>query len=444
MPVRTFSESSLPAFDRSPSVILITGGLDFFVVEAADKAAGVLCRDGAERVRFDDDAPPEAVSDALLNRSLFSPQRVVELDVTRLLGTQTPGSLVDAAVEAWAKGSASGRREAFRHARALLSALGMSPSADPPGLAEEVSRRTRHKAALAPLTEILGELPEEKGPPELLLPALRTILSRENDGVVALLTATDPPKDVALLSDIGEKGLVLEAGVGDLPGALRRYAESRAREREVALDPEAIERLRFQTDDRAEVFAGELGKLLEWAGKGGRVRAADVRANVEDEASESVFSLYDAIGQRDAGEALTRLQRLFSGRVVKMGKEEIETEDYWPTRFLGLLSAELRRMLLVRFLLDDPAAGYQPGMRAAPFEARVLPRLLEARGRSGKPLLQGKPFGIYKLAERAARYRTEELARALSRAAEVDVQLKNSTPPLEALSAYVGRLIAGD
>ena len=57
--------------------------------------------------------------------------------------------------------------------------------------------------------------------------------------------------------------------------------------------------------------------------------------------------------------------------------------------------------------------------------------------------MQGKAYGVYKLAERAARFRTAELARALARAAEVDVQLKNSTPPLEALSAYVGRLIAG-
>jgi DNA polymerase III delta subunit len=444
VPVRPFSESSLPSFDRSPSVVLITGELDFFVAEAAEKAARALCRDGAERVRFDDDAPPEAVSDALLNRSLFSPQRVVELDVTRLLGTETPGSLVDAAVEAWEKGDASGRREAFRHARAFVSALGLSRATDPTELAEEVCRKTRHKPSLASVTEILRELPEEKGSPELLLPALRTILARQNDGVVALLTATAPPKDVALLSEIAEKGLVLSADVGDLPAALRRYAESRAREREVALDPDAIERLRFQTDERAEVFAAELAKLLEWAGKGGRVRAADVRSNVEDEASESVFALYDAIGRRDAGEALTRLQRLFSGRVVRMGKEEIETEDYWPTRLLGFLSGELRRMLLVRFLLDDPAAGYQPGMNSGSFEARVLPRLLEARGKSGKPLLQGKAFGIYKLAERAARYRTDELARSLARAAEVDVQLKNSTPPLEALSAYLGRLIAGD
>ena len=82
----------------------------------------------------------------------------------------------------------------------------------------------------------------------------------------------------------------------------------------MTLDADAIERLLFQTDERPELFAAELAKLLEWAGKGGRVRAADVRSNVDDEASEDVYRFFDAIGRRDAGDALRRLERLFSGR----------------------------------------------------------------------------------------------------------------------------------
>jgi len=61
----------------------------------------------------------------------------------------------------------------------------------------------------------------------------------------------------------------------------------------------------------------------------------------------------------------------------------------------------------------------------------------------GKPPAQGKPYGIYKLAERASRYKTAELARALARAADVDAALKNSAPPLETLSVFLGQLIAG-
>jgi uncharacterized membrane protein len=50
----------------------------------------------------------------------------------------------------------------------------------------------------------------------------------------------------------------------------------------------------------------------------------------------------------------------------------------------------------------------------------------------------------YRVAQRAARYETAELARALARAADVDVAIKTSVPPLDAITAYVGRLIAGD
>ena len=443
VPASPFDASQLPSFDRSPSVVLVSGELDFFVEEAAAKVADALEAGGAEHIRFDDEASPEAVSDALLNRSLFSPRRVVLLDATALLGTEAPGALLSAAVEAWEKESPAGRREAFRHARALLSALGLSRGADPGELAEAACRKTRRKEAAATLTEILRDLPEDKGSPALLLPALRTLLERGNDGVVALLTATAPPKGVELLSEIARKGLVLEVGAGEMREALSRYARARAREREVTLDPDAIERLRFQTDDRPELFASELSKLLEWAGRGGRVRAADVRANVEDEASEHLYLLYDAIGRRDAGAALTMLERMFSGRAVRVGKDPVDTDEYWPTRLLGFLTSEIRRMLLLRFFLDDRAVEFTPGMPFPAFEARVLPRLREAHGESGRPLLQGKPYGVYKLAERAARYRTEELARSLARAAALDAELKNSTPPLEALSAYVGALIAG-
>jgi hypothetical protein len=108
-----------------------------------------------------------------------------------------------------------------------------------------------------------------------------------------------------------------------------------------------------------------------------------------------------------------------------------------------LLTGEIRRMLRMRDRLDDPAAGYSSGMSYAAFEARVLPRLKDGDRGSARPVAGGKGFAVYKLAERSARFRTKELARALARAAEVDAQLKNSAPPLDTISAYVGELIAG-
>ena len=88
---------------------------------------------------------------------------------------------------------------------------------------------------------------------------------------------------------------------------------------------------------------------------------------------------------------------------------------YWPQIFLGMLTNELRRMLLIRAQLDEPGA------------------------RAPDPRTD---YRAYKAASRASRYTVRELARALAGAAELDVKLKTSAPPLETLTAYVGGLIA--
>jgi len=268
---------------------------------------------------------------------------------------------------------------------------------------------------------------------------------------VALLTAVAPPAGVDLVKEIADRGLVLETTVGDdAEPALRRLASARAKDREVVLDPAAIERLLVRTDSRAASFALELEKLLEWAGKGGRIKASDIEANVEDESSEDVYGLFDAIGRRDAGDALGRLERLLDGRDVRAGERDFKkVEDIWPVQLLGMLAGEVRRMLLIRARLDEGGAtGFDASMSYQTFQARVLPRLMAPAapfGRSPFETAQGgaHPFGLYRSAQRSSKFTTRQLARALTRAADVDVALKNSYPPLETLSVYVGELVAG-
>lgn len=452
MPRALFTEKAVPKFDEAPSAVLVVGDVEFFVEEAAGKAREILGGGDAEVLRFDDDAPPEAVSDALLNRSLFSPRRIVELDISRLLGTETPGRLLTQALAAWEKGGPAGRREAFKHARALLSALDLPSDGGPEETAEAAGKRLRKKDEAELLAEILRDMPEGKsGGDALLKSALRGLVGRgENDGTVALLTAIAPPAGVDLVKEIADKGLVLETSVGDATEeALRRLAAARAKEREVVMEPAAVARLLTLTDARPPQFASELDKLLEWAGKGGRIRAADIEANVEDEASEDVYGLYDAIGRRDAGDALARLERLLSGRDVRAGDREVPIDEMWPVRFFGMLSSEIRRMLLIRARLEESGqSSVDSSMSYQAFQARVLPKLMAPAvpfGRSPFETERGgaHPFALFSAARRSSRFTAAELARALARAADVDVALKTSAPPLETLSAYLGELIAG-
>lgn len=432
--------------------MLVTGDVEFFVEEAAAAAAEELGKGGVEVLKFDDDALAESVADALLNRSLFSPRRLVQLDISRLLGTESPGKLLTQAVESWREGTPAGRRKAFRFARALLSALDLSAAGAAEEVAETAAKRVRKKEEAGTLAEILRDLPEEKGSPAALTAALRHLLERPNDGLVALVTAVAPPAGVDLVREIEKHGLVLPAAVGEDAGpALARLARARAKERDVALDADAIERLRVQTDGSPALFAAELDKLLGWAGPGGRIQAADVRQNVEDEASEDVYPFYEAIGRRDAGDALARLERLFSGRAVRAGKRalDVDANDYeWPTVFLGMLTSEVRRMLLMRCVLDEHG-GFDTGMPYGAFAARVVPRLQEPLAPFGVSPFAAQGGAVngyvwYMAAQRAARYTTAELARALARGAEVDVRLKSSAPDLETITAYVAELIAGN
>jgi DNA polymerase III delta subunit len=449
VPRKPFNEGDVPSFPDAPPVILITGDVDFFVTEAAGKAAGKLGED-AEVLRFEEEAPAEAVSDALMNRSLFSARRLVVFDISRLLGTESPAKLLDQAVEAWEAGTPSGRRDAFRRARALISALDLPAGAPAEELAEEAARKTRRKPQQEALLAILRELPEEKGGTAVLKDALRFLLERGNDGTVALVTATSPPAGVDLLEEIGKKGLVFTATVGNDPKpALARLARALAKEREVSLEPQAIDRLLFQTDSDPELFSSELQKLIQWAGSGGRVRVADVRENVDDDSSEDVYAFYDAIGRRDAGDALSRLERLFSNRAVRSGDWELEKDDdSWPVIFLGMLTGEVRRMLLIRARMEESGSGPDASQNYNAFQARVVPRLGEPVAPFGRSPFENKKgtvsgFLWFKAAARAARYSTPELSRALARAADVDVRMKSSVPPLDALSVYVAQLIAG-
>ena len=126
----------------------------------------------------------------------------------------------------------------------------------------------------------------------------------------------------------------------------------------------------------------------------------------------------------------------------------MEKDESWPVIFLGMLTGEVRRMLLIRARMEESGGGPDASQNYNAFQARVVPRLAEPVAPFGRSPFENKKGAIsgflwFKAAVRAARYSTPELARALARAADVDVRLKSSVPPLDALSVYVAQLIAG-
>src|SRR5262249_52803588 len=156
---------------------------------------------------------------------------------------------------------------------------------------------------------------------------------------------------------------------------------------------------------------------------------------VADESSEDVYDFFDAVGRRDAADALGRLERLFSGRAVRSGnREEGPEADYWPFRFLSMLADEVRRMLLIRDRLEESGGGLDASTSYQAFQRRVVPSLNAPAPPFARSPFQNRQGQIsaymwFKVAGRAARYSTAELSRALARAADVDVALKTSVEP---------------
>ena len=147
-----------------------------------------------------------------------------------MLGAESPGELLEKGIEAWARGSPAARREAFRHVRRVLASLDVTVDGDPAQAAAAVTRKLRKKDLDEALAEILRELPEEKtGEGATLVSALRLLLARPNDGLVALVSAAAPPKGSDLLADIGRKGLLLDVRMGEKRPEVAAALQSRAR-----------------------------------------------------------------------------------------------------------------------------------------------------------------------------------------------------------------------
>ena len=64
---------------------------------------------------------------------------------------------------------------------------------------------------------------------------------------------------------------------------------------------------------------------------------------------------------------------------MRAGKRDLDPDPYaWPIIFLGMVTTELRRMLLVRAALSGQGApAFHAGMRYPEFEKRVVPKLEE-------------------------------------------------------------------
>ena len=186
-----------------------------------------------------------------------------------------------------------------------------------------------------------------------------------------------------------EAGVLFEAEPprpGDMPGIARREAKLRGHE----LSEAAAEALSDALGADLAALCDALDRLSLYVGEGKPIGEEHVQACVAHVRIESVWSLVDAVGEKNARKALTAAASLLSDREP-------------PLRILALVARQLRTLAKLR---KELATGLKPQ---------------EATQRAGAP-----PFKARELCTMAQRFDDQKLARAFAVIAETDLLLKGS------------------
>ncbi len=127
---------------------------------------------------------------------------------------------------------------------------------------------------------------------------------------------------------------------------LERWVERRAKAMGASITPDAAKRLIEAVGDNPRALASELEKLSVYAGKGGGIDAAAVRALTPDLRQSRGFDLTDALARRQRAHALALLH-------------EFLADGQAPLQVLGLIASQIRTLIQVKALSERGMRGQQ-------------------------------------------------------------------------------------
>ena len=227
-----------------------------------------------------------------------------------------------------------------------------------------------------------------------------------------LLTAVQVDRRTRLYKRFEETGATLYLGLErDRSGKVSRenlleFIAPRLRQAGKNLEPRAQEMFLDRAGDDLRALQQELDKLLLYVGDRPSIRAEDVEAIVTDQGEGWIFDVTRAIADRDAAAALAQLARLLS-------------QGDHPLRILGTITAEVRRLLAARQLLETELAKlWKRGMTYPQFQQNIL--------KHGAPLLTRSPYADYMCFQRAEHFSLDELRSCMEGLFDVDFRLKSS------------------
>lgn len=178
------------------------------------------------------------------------------------------------------------------------------------------------------------------------------------------------------------------------------------------LEPRALPILLERVGFHPVAVVMEVEKLALYSGEAETITVADLNAMVGRTREEALYEFNEAVGSRDLAAALLILGRLLENGV-------------YPLVVIAGLRNFLRKLLLVRAIVEQPSPAYGEGMSFAVFQKGFLPRLKESMPELPAQL-SGHPFAVYKSFQQAERFSFASLRQGLGEVLLAEYRLKGS------------------
>ncbi len=431
-------------------ILFLSGDDDWIVVEGARRVTAAFQEAFPEGEVSTYEATGEGVKEAVADAAtvaLFSTNRLVVLEATELfrgkgLTAEEVDALLDEADEA--RDDARVRARLARKAHALAGAAGVAVGDDPEDAARRIAGRVKRADRAGELAALLALLPAPEEGAETALDRLLDFAVRAgaSDNVL-LVHAITPDAQHRATQGLRRAARTADLSVPDEPARRARLAAlglERAIDRKALVESEVFELLSGRGRLAARPFLSDLDRLIDSAA-GPRVTAEEAARQVADESREYGSDFVEAVAKRDLGEALRLLAKLLSGASFTAfrpwgGKEDTPSAKKGPRGeaaffpLLGLLAAEIRRMLALRAALDEratPSSSSQAPRRAdyRGFVDRILPVLKAVRPGFPPLPLDAHPFVLHKAYLAALGWTADDLKGALMGLEAIDRGVKS-------------------
>jgi DNA polymerase III delta subunit len=425
-----------------PPVLFVHGDDEWIVGEAARRVAVAFGEafPQAEVTSYEatGDGVREAVADAA-TIALFATNRLVVLAAgdlfrARKLTAEEIDLLLDEAAEAGNEPRVLSRLA--RKARSLAAATGVDQSEDPDDAARRMAGRVRRSERAADLAALLSIPVDEGESTETALDHLVDYVARAtaSDNVLLVHAVSPDPAHRAtqLLARSAPTADLTAGDDGERSERLAALGFERALERHVLVELEVFETLAARGRLSARAFLQELDRLIETASSG-RVTGEDAARLVVDERKEYGSDFVEAVAGRRPLEALHILERLLGGGEFTAFRP-FRSKDEAPAKkgprgeaaffpLLGLLAAEIRRMLLLKAAVLE-RGGPARRMDYRTFADRLLPSLKAPRAGLPPLPLDAHPYVLHKGYVASLDWSLSELKHALTDLEAIDRGVK--------------------